>query len=498
MKLINLLFFALPFTISAVLTYLFSVHNLLAILSYFVFLTSVIAVFMFIVFLKYYTISGNYTLSIINRYTEYKVAAVIPTYNEDAKLVQDTTFSVQLVAKRRGDVYILDDSTDENIKKGIEELTKFGVHVLHRDTRRGYKAGAINDFLKLYGDRYDLIAIFDADQRPVNAFFNEVLKYFSDPEVAFIQVPQAYTELETGIAYGSYWQQLPFQRIIMRGREDSIFSIGSGTVFRIKALVDVGGLDENTVTEDIATSIDLHARGYKSIYVDKLLIWYGQPPKDLKSYLTQQSRWSLGGFQLLPKLLKANLKIGQFRDYLTGWMYWFKEGPLTLVEILAPVFFLLLNMLFIKIDLSLYLVAYMPYFFSSLLVFFIAVKEFYGYKGFIYHQTVELLSFSAVTASFIAWVLKRKKPFAVTSKKVGKVPLRVTFPHWITLLLLVISTIKGIHDLLTLSRTSQLWDATILNVFWAMYFIPFFIFGLFIVYRHYEEKQEIQLLKRVN
>ncbi len=327
----------------------------------------------------------------------------------------------------RGDVLILDDSTDEEIRKGVDELEELGVKVFRRGTRRGYKAGAINDFLKVYGKNYDLLAIFDADQRPVNSFFDEVLDYFSDEKVSFVQIPQAYTELETGVSVGSYWQQQPFLRIVMRGRKDSAFSLGSGTVFRIKALEDVGELDENTVTEDVATSVDLHAKGWKSVYVDKPLMWYGEPPKDLRAYLIQQSRWSLGGFQLLSKLLKSNLSTSAFLDYTAGWMYWFKEGALTVVELLAPVIFLLLNIYFIKIDVILYLLAYIPFFLSTLIVFVVGAREFYGLKGFVYHQTVELLAFPAITASFIAWMLKRKKPFAVTPKKSWKITIKSRF-----------------------------------------------------------------------
>ena len=496
MRVVNVIVFITPFLISAVLTYLISVHSFIAILSYLVILGMVVGVFTFVVFLKQYIASRRYVSPLINRYANYKIAVVIPTYNEDPELVRDTAISALLALKGRGDVFILDDSTDEKIKKGIDTLEGIGVKVFRRGTRRGYKAGAINDFLKAYGNNYDLLAIFDADQRPVSTFFDEILHYFSDERVAFVQIPQAYTELETGISVGSYWQQQPFLRIVMRGRKNSAFSLGSGTVFRIKALKEVGGLDEENITEDIATSVDLHARGWKSIYIDKPLIWYGEPPKDLRAYLIQQSRWSLGGFQLLPKLLKANLSISAFLDYMAGWMYWLKEGPLTVVELIAPMVFLLLTMPFIKIDAILYLLTYMPFFFSTIIVFTVAARTFYGFRGFIYHQTIELLAFPAVTASFIAWLLRRKKPFSVTPKKAGKVPIKIILPYLIVLVLLTASVVKGVIYLLR-SDHSQLYYATLVNIFWATYFIPFLIFGIYITIKHYKENSKIKVLERV-
>ncbi len=335
----------------------------------------------------------SYQPSLLNRYAEYKIAVVIPTYNEDPEIVKGTAISAMLALKGRGDVFILDDSTDENIKKRMKELEKLGIKVFRRETRRGYKAGAINDFLRACGDDYDLIAIFDADQRPVSSIFDETLQYFSDVNLAFVQVPQAYTELETGVGIGAYWQQQPFLRFIMRGRKDSAFSLGSGTIFRIKALKDVGGLDEDNITEDVATSVELHGKGYRSVYVDKPLVWYGEPPKDLRAYLIQQSRWALGGFQLLPKLLRENLTVSAFIDYIAGWMYWFKEGPLTVVELTAPVLFLLFGIYFIRIDAMLYFMAYTPFFLSTLIVFIVAARKLYGLRGFVYHQTIEFLAF---------------------------------------------------------------------------------------------------------
>ena len=493
---INLAVFISPFAMSAFLTYLFSVHGFVVIISYFIFLGMFIGAFTFFVFIRHYLIAERCKPSLIDKYSKYRIAVVIPVFNEDPIMVRDTALSALLALKDRGDVYVLDDSTDEDIKKKIDDLKLIGINVFRRNERRGYKAGAVNDWLQTYGSGYDLMAIFDADQRPKSSFFDEILKYFDDPSVAFVQVPQVYSELETGISVASFWQQQPFLRIVMKGRKDSAFSLGSGTVYRTRVLEDVGGLDEQTVTEDVATSIDLHSRGWRSIYSDRNLVWYGEPPKDLKAYLQQQARWSLGNFQILPKLLKSDLKFNQFLDYIASWMYWFKEGPLTFFEILAPVFFLLLSKPFMRIDAMIYISAYLPFFLSTLIVFIAAARDYYGWKGFAFHQTVELLAFPSITSSFVAWLMRKKRPFIRTPKEARKLPFRETLPYWIIILMLVASVVKGVI-LLTTSEISELWFATLINVVWAIYFIPFFIFGLYIIYRHYEERTDVKLLQKI-
>jgi cellulose synthase (UDP-forming) len=436
----------------------------------------------------------RYEPPLFSRYAEYRIAAVIPTFNEDPEIVRDTLISVMLALKGRGDAFILDDSTSERSKEGIKDLEKLGARVLRRDDRRGYKAGAINDFLKLYGKNYTLLAIFDADQRPVNSFFDETLQYFTDEKVAFVQIPQAYTELETGVGVAAYWQQQPFLRFIMRGRKISAFSLGSGTVFRISALEEVGGLDEENITEDVATSVKLHGKGYRSVYIDKPLVWYGEPPKDLKAYLSQQSRWALGGFQLLRTLLKERLTLSAFIDYISSWMYWFKEGPLTVVEIIAPMVFLLFDVHFLRIDAFVYLASYMPFFISTLIVFVIAARKLYGFRGFVYHQTIELLAFPSITASFIAWLLRRKRPFAVTRKRAERVPIKLIVPYALILVFLIASVIRGVFLLLF---DPIIRPAALVNVFWAAYFIPFIAFGIYTVLKYYEREEEVKIFIRV-
>jgi len=422
MRLLNIITFTLPFLISAILTYFLSAPGLLAILSYFVILGMVVGAFTFLVFLKQYISARSYSLPILDRGRDakHRIAVVIATFNEDPEVVKETAASAVRALKGRGDVFILSDATDDRCKAIIGELEKLGVKALTRDIRRGYKAGAINDFLRECGKNYTLLAIFDADQRPTESFFDEILQHFEDERVAFVQVPQAYTELDTRVGAAAKSQQTPFLRVVMRGRKDSAFSLGSGTVYRIRALEDVGGLEEKTITEDVATALRLHGKGYKSIYIDKPLSWYGIPPRDLKAYFSQQSRWSFGGFQLLSSLLKEKVSLTTLIDYIASWMYWFKVGPITVVQIIAPVLFLLFDIHYLKLDPIIYLMAYIPFILSSTAVYLVAVRKFYGVKSFLYHQTIELFAFLSVTLSFLAWLLGENVPSQLQERKLKK------------------------------------------------------------------------------
>ncbi len=453
-------------------------------LTYSVVLGMFVGAFSFINFLRYRVVSKKYRKRMLIPVSDRRIAAVIAVYNEDPEIVRGTAISVLSALKGRGDVFVLDDSDREDVRRGIDELEKLGIRIFRREARRGYKAGAVNDFLRVFGDDYDLIAIFDADQRPLPSFFDELLPHFDD-SVAFVQAPQAYTEVYTGVGEAAFWQQQPFLRVIMRARTP--FSLESGTVFRVRCLKEVGGLDEKTITEDVSTSIDLHSMGYRSVYVDRELLWFGIPPLDLKAYISQQSRWAFGSFQIIGKLLKSNLDFRTFVDYFAGWLYWLKVGPVTLAEMLAPVFFLLFSIRFMLLDPVLYLAVYIPFFASTLSVFLAGMRDAgYGLRAFLHHQSIQLLEFWAVTSAFISWILGRERPFSVTPKKAGKFPLKLLTPHLLMLGLLVASAIRGIVELSSVN-TVKLKLTLLINVMWAAYYVPFLVFGMWIAKKYYGE-----------
>lgn len=483
MRPFNIAIFLSPFIVSFILALIISAPGLVFILSYFIILGMVTSVLVFVNFLKLYWNSKRYKVLPPNENLQkYKIAVVIATFNEDPEMVLDTALSAKLTTGEYGDIFVLDDSTDEKTKQRIDQFKNYGIKILRRSNRRGYKADAINNWLQLYGDKYDLLAIFDADQRPLPFLFKYISQYFADENIAFVQIPQYYSEISTGVSLGAFYQQMPFLRLVMRGRNNanSAFSLGSGTVYRTKCLKEIGGLDDSTITEDISTALDLHSKGWKSFYIDQPLIWYGMPPKNIAGYLVQQGRWSLGGFQLLPKLLRANLSAAQFFDYYNGWLYWLSVGPIMAFELLGPLVFLLLGVYFFMWNPLIYLVTYLPYFSASLILYLLMVKKHgYGLRGFFYHHVVQLLAFVSVTSSFVGWLMHKRRPFAVTPKGESKTPRKILFAFTLIDGLLVLSTAKGIFDLFTIAAIP--WAAYLINIFWSAFFVLYFSFGLYVI-----------------
>jgi cellulose synthase (UDP-forming) len=256
-------------------------------------------------------------------FSEKRVAVFIASFNEPAEVLEKTLASATVCARDIGKVYLLDDSTDESKRRDAETLAiKYGARYIHRTDRKGFKAGAINNTLKLIDEEY--LAILDSDQRPLPEFLTETVSILeSDPHLAFVQVPQIYTNTDVSrLALGAHCVQLVFFEYICEGKSvtNAMFSCGSNTVFRTSALREVGGFDEKSVTEDMATSITIHEHGWASKYYNKPLV-AGEGPATLGAYFTQQGRWSLGSLGLCFRVIKDFIKNPGCMKPMQWWDY---------------------------------------------------------------------------------------------------------------------------------------------------------------------------------
>jgi cellulose synthase (UDP-forming) len=191
--------------------------------------------------------------------------------------------------------YLLDDTRDPRFKALAEEM---GVVHLELLDIPGAKAGKINAALQRTSE--ELILVLDPDHIPFPEFLDRVLGYFDDEEVGFVQVSQAYGNArESFVARAAAEQTYAFYGPIMQGMygTGTVVAIGANCTFRRAALDSIGGHGIG-LAEDLVTSIRLHARGWKSVYVPEVLS-RGLVPADLDSYLKQQLKWSRGVYEVL-------------------------------------------------------------------------------------------------------------------------------------------------------------------------------------------------------
>ncbi|MEM6802575.1 MAG: glycosyltransferase family 2 protein [Bacteroidota bacterium] len=238
--------------------------------------------------------------------------------------------------------YLCDEGNDPYMIQICEELGV--IHSYRGEDKTHAKAGNVNYCLRNHCDG-DLVVILDPDHEPTEDFLDRVVNYFEDEEIGYVQCVQAYgNQNESFVAKGAAEQTYHFYGPMMMSMNTygTVQAIGANCTFRRSALDSIGGHAPG-LSEDMHTAMKLHANGWKSIYVPEQLT-RGLVPASAGAYWKQQLKWSRGTFELLfrvyPKLFK-NLSWPQRMHYATIPLF-FLHGLIGLIDILVPIFSLLL------------------------------------------------------------------------------------------------------------------------------------------------------------
>ncbi|MCD7107989.1 UDP-forming cellulose synthase catalytic subunit [Rhizobium sp. DKSPLA3] len=297
------------------------------------------------------------------------VDVFVPSYNESAEIL-----SLTLAAAAGMDypsdkftVYLLDDGgTDQKRNSSDPETAQaaidrgqalrtlcldLGVHYMTRAQNVHAKAGNLNAGMERTSG--DLIAVFDADHAPERAFLRETVGHFSDdPDLFLVQTPHFFANPDPVERNLGTYKHMPaenemFYTMIQKGldRWNASFFCGSAAVLRREALDEVGGFSGITITEDCETALELHSRGWNSLYVDKPLIT-GLQPETFASFIGQRSRWCRGMIQILilkNPLFKQGLTLPQRLSYMSSCFFWLFPFVRT-AFLVAPILFILFNL----------------------------------------------------------------------------------------------------------------------------------------------------------
>ncbi len=248
--------------------------------------------------------------------------------------------------KDRFEIQVLDDSTDETQLLAREEVDRlrelgFQASYVHRTDRTGYKAGALENGLKLA--RYELLAIFDADFVPEKDFLRKLVPHFEDQTVGAVQA--RWTHLNEESSELTRLQALMLDghfrlEHCARSRSGLFFNFnGTGGLWRRATIQDAGGWQHDTLTEDLDLSYRAQLKGWRFVYRDDV-ICPAELPGDMNAYKAQQHRWAKGSVQamrkLVPRIWKSDLPIATKAEafiHLTSNLCYLLAIPLLLMSL---------------------------------------------------------------------------------------------------------------------------------------------------------------------
>ena len=294
----------------------------------------------------YHHTKGSRPLPTLTRDWPY-VTVQLPIYNEFTtveRLLKAVSALDYPPAKLQ--IQVLDDSTDETsslITQLVTNLKNEGVNIVHiqRNHRQGFKAGALaNGFLLASGE---FVAIFDADFVPPPDFLKRSIPWFNDPKIGCVQCRWGHLNRDYSLL--TRLQAMAIDAHFMveqtaRSRNGLLMNFnGSAGVWRSACIVDAGGWQSGTLTEDFDLSYRAQMQGWRIDYQPDLVV-PAELPVQMTAFKQQQARWARGSLQTAKKLLIPLLKSKlSMRLKITGTLHLthYLVHPLLLLALLLSI-----------------------------------------------------------------------------------------------------------------------------------------------------------------
>jgi len=418
-----------------------------------------------------------WNISIPVKPEKYKVLTVdvLTTYfpGEPYEMTIQTLLAIKAI-RYPHTTYLCDEADDIFLK---EFCKKNDIIHVTRNNRINAKAGNINNALKQATGKICLI--LDPDHVPKPNLLDEVIPYFSDDKIGFVQTVQGYYNVnESYVARGAAEQTFHFYGPIMMcmNAYGTVNAIGANCVFRREALDSIGGHAPG-LSEDMHTAMQLHAKGWKSVYVPKVLT-KGLVPATLTSYYMQQLKWSRGTLELFVSVFPKLFRKFTWRQKIhygilpLGYI----SGLFLLIGFLIPIFSLFTASLPWKGNIINFGLIYMPVF-----ICIISIRS-YVQKWVLYkserglHVMGGLLLISTwwvFLIGLIYTVFRKKVPYLPTPKEDNEITnFKILIPNILVAIASFLAIVYGLSIDLT-PFTIFMSGFAFLNMFFMLYTIVF-------------------------
>ncbi|MGC2402248.1 MAG: UDP-forming cellulose synthase catalytic subunit, partial [Acidobacteriaceae bacterium] len=403
------------------------------------------------------------------------VDVMIPTLHESLEVVRYTVLAAQQMdwPPEKLNVILLDDGGRSEFRQFAAEA---GVRYIARREHSGAKAGNLNHALRISNGEF--VAVFDCDHIPTRSFLQISIGWFlRDRLLGMLQTPHHFYSPDPFERNLGKFRQVPnegslFYGIIQDANDlwNATFFCGSCATMRRSALEQVGGIAQETVTEDAHTSLRLQKAGWNTAYIN-IPQAAGLATETLARHVKQRIRWARGMVQILRidnPLWARGLTLAQRLCYFNATLHYLYALP-RLIFLTAPVFYLLFGLS----NVPGYWLAIVAFAAPHLTVSTIVNSRMQGSKRFSFWNEVyeTVLSPYILLPTVVALISPRKGIFNVTEKggaqDEGYFDLRHSTPFLVLLGLNLAGLAFAIPRYLYWDRghSGTIW----MNVFWGSF-----------------------------
>jgi cellulose synthase/poly-beta-1,6-N-acetylglucosamine synthase-like glycosyltransferase len=227
------------------------------------------------------------------------VCVVIPAFNEEV-LIGRCIQSVLNAGLDASQIYVVDDHSRDNTAARVQAFA--GVNLLRHDRNFGKLRGlqhAIDTFDLL--NRYEFLALLDADSHIAPEYFAAVLRRFSEVSDAVLVSGAPYSEKYNLITAYRALEYAMTLKVYRKGQDNlGVITVAPGcaSTYRTSIFAKLDW-DNKTLVEDMDVTVQIHRKKLGRVVYTEHAVAYTQDPRTLREYAGQLTRWYSGTWQVL-------------------------------------------------------------------------------------------------------------------------------------------------------------------------------------------------------
>ncbi|MBK9144816.1 MAG: glycosyltransferase family 2 protein [Candidatus Melainabacteria bacterium] len=262
----------------------------------------------------------------------------------ESRVIGNTVATLFKLDYDRFYVWVIDDGSTDDMPEVLAELcTRYDrLRVIRREPGSvPGKSAALNDALPL--SKGDVIAVFDADAYVEPDFLNQILPHLQGEGVGAVQAQKRIYLHQKGFLVGCQASEYSLDTYFQVGRDligGAVELRGNGELIKRAALIDVGGWNNRTLTDDLDLSMRLLVSNWDIKFCPDAHV-FEEGVTNIKALWRQRRRWAEGSIRryldyIFPLNSPTRLSLVERIDTLVFTVY-FVVPALILMELTSDV-----------------------------------------------------------------------------------------------------------------------------------------------------------------
>lgn len=227
------------------------------------------------------------------------ISIMIPAHNEE-NVIKNTVENITSVDYDNYELILIDDRSDDNTSDVMKELASKNDRIKTLKREKGAfpgKSAVLNDAFVIA--KGDAVLVFDADARIEPDFIKKIVPMLEPKDVGAVQARKVIINRDDNILTRCQDNEMTLDTHFQIGRDavkGAVELRGNGELIKREALLDIGGWNNYTITDDLDMSTRLHIKGWDVRFCPDVIV-KEEGVLTCSALLKQRRRWIEGSIR---------------------------------------------------------------------------------------------------------------------------------------------------------------------------------------------------------